>query len=169
MGPSQLRFDTLEPIDVTFDAESSPTATEVRIRGRDSLGFLSLTASALALCGIRIVHAEITTIDERVDDTIWVTDRWGKQIVDDRKLRELRFSLIMIEEFSGRLPHAVDPEAALVHFSRFATETMARPDWAEEFVAIETPEVLNALVRFWARATFSGKITCTPSPRTSCR
>ena len=154
LGPSQLRYDTLEPIDVTLDAESSPTATEVRIRGRDSFGFLSLTASALALCGIRIVHAEIRTTDDRVDDTIWVTDRWGKKIVDELRLRELRFSLILIEEFSARLPRAADPEAALVHFSQFATETMARPDWAEEFVAIETPEVLDALVRILGESHF---------------
>jgi glutamate-ammonia-ligase adenylyltransferase len=154
LGPYQLRFDTLEPIDVTFDAESSPTATEVRIRGRDSFGFLSLTASALALCGIRIVHAQIRTIDERVDDTIWVTDRWGRKITDDLRLRELRFSLILIEEFSARLPRAIDPEAALVHFSQFATETMARSDWAEEFVALETPEVLNALVRILGESHF---------------
>ncbi|MGC8643522.1 MAG: hypothetical protein ACP5XB_27005 [Isosphaeraceae bacterium] len=154
LGPTQLRFDTLEPIDVTLDAETWSSATEVRIRGRDSFGFLSLTASALALCGIRIVHAEIRTIDERVDDTMWVTDRWGKKIVDEMKLRELRFSLILIEEFSARLPRAVDPEAALVHFSQFATETMARPDWAEEFVAIETPEVLDALVRILGVSRF---------------
>jgi [glutamine synthetase] adenylyltransferase / [glutamine synthetase]-adenylyl-L-tyrosine phosphorylase len=154
LGPNQLRYDTIEPIDVILDADSSPIATKVRIRGRDSFGFLSLTASALALCGIRIVHAEIQTIDERVDDTIWVTDRWGKKIVDELKLRELRFSLILIEEFSARLPRATDPEAALVHFSQFATETMARPDWAEEFVAIETPEVLNALVRILGESHF---------------
>lgn len=154
LTPAQLRYDTLEPIDVTLDAESSPTATEVRIRGRDSFGFLTLTASALALCGIRIVHAEIRTAGDRVDDVIWVTDRWGKKIVDELRLRELRFSLILIEEFSARLPRAADPEAALVHFSRFATETMARPDWAEEFEAIETPEVLNALVRILGESRF---------------
>jgi glutamate-ammonia-ligase adenylyltransferase len=83
-----------------------------------------------------------------------VTDRWGKKITDEKRLRELRFSLILIEEFSARLPRAIDPEAALVHFSQFATETMARSDWAEEFIAIETPEVLNALVRILGESRF---------------
>ena len=92
--------------------------------------------------------------DELVDDILWVTDRWGHKITSEPKLRELRLSLILIEHFSSRLPRATDPEAALVHFSRFATETMAGPDWAEEFEALEKPEVLDALVRVLGESHF---------------
>ncbi len=85
---------------------------------------------------------------------LWVTDRWGHKITSEPKLRELRLSLLLIERFSRRLPRATDPEAALVHFSRFATETMARPDWAEEYEALEKPEVLDALVRMLGESQF---------------
>lgn len=146
---------TLEPIDLSIDSEASESVTEVRINARDSLGFLSLTASALALCGIRIVRAEIRTgPDGRIDDTIWVTDRSANKITGEPRLRELRLSLILIEHFSSRLPHATNPEAALKHFSRFATETMSRPDWAKEFAAIDRPEVLDALVRVLGESEF---------------
>lgn len=144
----------LEPRDLAIDPAESEAATVVRIGARDSLGFLYLTASALALCGIRIVRADIRTSGGRVADTLWVTDRSGRAITAEPQLRELRLSLILIEHFSRRLPRATDPEAALVHFSRFATETMARPDWAEEFAALDRPEVLDALVRVLGESHF---------------
>ncbi len=154
MGPLQGDLDALDSIDLQFSVDGTEAATAVRIRVRDSFGFLSLTASALALCGIRIVQSEIRTIDGQVDDLLWVTDRWGHKITSEPKLRELRLSLILIEHFSRRLPRATDPEAALLHFSRFATETMARPDWVEEFEALEQPEVLDALVRMLGESHF---------------
>jgi glutamate-ammonia-ligase adenylyltransferase len=154
LGPFQDQVDSLEPIHLDFDEQVSDTTTAVRIRCRDSFGFLSLTASALALCGIRIVQAEIRTADERVDDILWVTDRRGRKITTDSKIRELKYSLILIEHFSRRLPRAIDPEAALLHFSRFATETMARADWAEGFEALESQEVLDALVRVLGESHF---------------
>jgi glutamate-ammonia-ligase adenylyltransferase len=145
----------LEPIDLVIDSESADFATEVRIRARDSLGFLSLTASALALCGIRIVQADIRTgADGRIEDTIWVTDRAGHKLLGEPRLRELNLSLILIEHFSSFLPHATNPEAALLHFSRFATDTMSRTDWARKFEALNRPEVLDALVRVLGESHF---------------
>ena len=154
MGPLGGALDRSEPIDLNIDVDGPEAVTAVRLRVQDSFGFLSLTASALALCGIRIVQSEIRTIDDQVDDVLWVTDRWGHKITSEPKLRELRLSLLLIERFSRRLPRATDPEAALVHFSRFATETMARPDWAEEYEALEKPEVLDALVRMLGESQF---------------
>src|SRR5208282_2694293 len=154
MGPLEGELDRLEPIDLNFDVDGQEAATGVRVRVRDSFGFLSLTASALALCGIRIVQSEIRTIDDRVDDVLWVTDRWGHKITSEAKLRELRLSLILIEHFSSRLPRATDPEAALVHFSRFAADTMARPDWGDEYAALDRPEVLDALVKVLGESDF---------------
>jgi glutamate-ammonia-ligase adenylyltransferase len=144
----------LEPIDLRIDPAGSETATVVAITARDSLGFLYLTASALALCGIRIVQADIRTGGGRVDDTLWVTDRWGHKITAETRIRELRLSLILIEHFSSRLPLATNPEAALVHFSKFATETMARPDWAEGFAALDRSEVLDDLARVLGESEF---------------
>jgi glutamate-ammonia-ligase adenylyltransferase len=144
----------LEPIELTIDPAASATATRVHIAARDSFGFLSLTASALALCGIMIVEADIRTEDGRADDTLWVTGRAGQKITDEAQLGQLRLSLILIEHFSSRLQRATNPEAALIHFSRFATETMSRPGWAEEFAALDRPEVLDALVRVLGESDF---------------
>jgi glutamate-ammonia-ligase adenylyltransferase len=144
----------LEPLDLTIDPEADPACTVVHVAARDSFGFLSLTASALALCGIVINQARICTDDGRVNDTLWVTDRSGHKITAEAPLRELRWSLILIEHFSSRLHRASNPEAALLHFSRFAAETMAHPAWAEEFAALDRPEVLDALVRVLGESDF---------------
>lgn len=144
----------LEPIDLTIDSTRDESATLVRLKAPDRFGFLSLTASALALCGVRIAQADVRTRDDRVDDTFRVTDRNGRRIEAEPRLRELRLSLILIEHYSGYLPHASNPEAALVHFSRFAADTMARSDWSEEYAALDRPEVLDALVRVLGESDF---------------
>jgi glutamate-ammonia-ligase adenylyltransferase len=151
-GPEDV---AIEPFDVTIDPEGSEFATVVKVHARDSLGFLSLTASALSLCGIRIVQADVRTPGRgRVNDTFWVTDRAGRKITAEPRVRELRLSLTLIEHFSSRLPHAANPESALVHFSRFANDVMTRPDWATDFAAIDRPEVLGALVRVLGESDF---------------
>jgi glutamate-ammonia-ligase adenylyltransferase len=144
----------LEPLDLVIDPAADPAATVVRLGARDSFGFLSLTASALALCGIMIGQADIRTENGRVDDTLWVTTRAGRKITSEDQLRALRLSLILIEHFSSRLHRAANPKAALVHFGRFANETMARPAWAEEFKALDRLEVLDALVRVLGESDF---------------
>jgi glutamate-ammonia-ligase adenylyltransferase len=156
LGRQRGEEPPLEPLELVIDPEADPAATVVRLAARDSFGFLSLMASALALCGIMIVQADIRTAerDDRIDDTLWVTDRGGHKITAEGRLRELRLSLILIEHFSSRLHRATNPEAALVHFSRFATETMARPAWAEQFAALDRPAVLDALVRVLGESDF---------------
>jgi glutamate-ammonia-ligase adenylyltransferase len=154
MGRQRPEPLALEPVDLTIDPSAADFATVVSVGARDSFGFLSLTTSALALCGIMIVRADIRTREGRVDDTFWVTDRFGRRIEDQARLRELRLALILIEHYSSYLPHATNPESALVHFSRFATDTMARSDWAEEYAALDRPEVLDALVRVLGESDF---------------
>jgi glutamate-ammonia-ligase adenylyltransferase len=154
MGRFRPEPTALEPIELAIDPASEDCATAVRVGARDSFGFLSLTASALALCGVMIVQADIHTDSGRVQDTFWVTDRFGRRIEDAHRLRELRLSLILIEHYSSYLPHATDAEAALVHFSRFAADTMALPDWGHEYAALDRPEVLDALVKVLGESDF---------------
>jgi [glutamine synthetase] adenylyltransferase / [glutamine synthetase]-adenylyl-L-tyrosine phosphorylase len=154
LGTRRGEEPTLEPLDLTIDPDADASATVVKVSARDSFGFLSLTASALALCGIRIVQAMIRTGDGKIDDTLWVTDRSGLKISSESQLRELRLSLILIEHFSSRLHRATNPKAALVHFSRFANDSMERPDWADEFAALDRLEVLDALVRVLGESDF---------------
>jgi len=146
----------LEPIVIHMEPQGPDHPTQVAVRSRDTFGFLSLTASALALSGIRIVRADVRTDAQQVmaDDTLWITDRSSRPITDENRLLALKHALILIEHFSTRLPLASDPEAALVHFSRFANDLMARPDRLREFDVLDRPEVLDALVRVLGESRF---------------
>jgi glutamate-ammonia-ligase adenylyltransferase len=150
----EIRTEADAPIEITIEPDADDETTSVRVQARDSPGFLYLTAGALAQCGIRIVEAQIRTDEGRVDDTFHVTDAWGRKIVDEARIRELRLSLILIEHFSAQLPRATDPEAALIHFSRFATEMMAQPRWSVDFAALDRPDVLDRLVRVLGESHF---------------
>jgi glutamate-ammonia-ligase adenylyltransferase len=146
--------DAMKTVDVTVDPAGSDFATVVGVKGRDVFGFLALTANALAHSGVTIVQAEIRSHGGAVDDTFWVTDRFGRRIELGPHSRELRLSLTLIAHSSAYLPHATNPASALVHFSRFAAETMSRLDWSREFVALDKPEVLDALVRVLGESDF---------------
>lgn len=154
LGRERPEAADLDAIDVTVGPSGEESATSVRVQTRDRFGFLPLTASALALCGIGILQADIRTLDDLVDDTFLVVDRSGRPIEDEPRLRELRLSLVLIAHSSAYLPHATNPESALVHFSRFARDTMARPDWARDYAALDRPEVLDALVRVLGESDF---------------
>jgi len=154
MGRFRPEPTALESIELAIDPAGENCATAVHVGARDSFGFLSLTASALALCGVMIVQADIHTRSGRADDTFWVTDRFGRRIEDPQRLRELQLSLILIEHYSSYLPHATDPEAALLHFSRFAADTMTEPDWVDKYAALDRGEVLDALVKVLGESDF---------------
>jgi glutamate-ammonia-ligase adenylyltransferase len=156
LGDRQEPGGPLDAISLEITPGGLDRPTRVDIQARDSFGFLSLTAGALALSGLRIVRADVRTDPEGgfADDTLWITDRSGKPVVEPDRVLALKYALILIEHFSSRLPGATDPEAALVHFSRFANDLMARPDRAQEFASLDRPEVLDALVRVLGESRF---------------
>lgn len=143
-----------EALELTIDPDASESATEVRVSARDRFGFLSLATGALALCGFAIVQADIRTQAGRVVDTFQVVDPFGRRIPPGPRLEGLRLALLLVAHYSAYLPSAANPEAALVHFSRFATETMAGADWARDYATLDRPEVLDALVRVLGESDF---------------
>lgn len=143
-----------EVLELTTNPDASELATEVHVRARDSFGFLSLTTGALALCGFAIIQADIRTQDDLAVDTFQVVDPFGRHIPPGPRLEGLQLALILVAHYSAYLPSAANPEAALVHFSRFATETMARPEWARDYAALDRPEVLDALVHVLGESDF---------------
>ncbi len=151
-----LQPDRLNPIELEITPDPETSQTRITVETFDRFGFLSITTSALALSGLRIVRGEVRTdaASGLVRDSIWITDRAGEQINDSDRLITLKHAISLIESFSVRLPLASDPEAALVHFSRFANDLMARPDRAEEYEALQRPEVLDGLARVLGESRF---------------
>lgn len=139
--------NTLYPVEITVDNDSSDKATVLNIRSDDTIGFLYELSNALALSGIDICRVIVASSGSLVIDTLHVTDVHGKKIVDPMRISELRAAVVLIKHFTHLLPRSPNPEAALLHFRDFLEQLFQRPNWVEEFSALERSEVLAALAR----------------------
>ncbi len=137
----------LYPVDIELDNESSDQYTILNIAALDTFAFLYEFSNALALTGINISHMTVDTIENQVQDTLYVTDTLGRKITAPKKQRELRVAAVLIKEFTHLLPRSPNPEAALLHFRQFIAQLFTRPDWPDELTSIEQPEVLTTLAR----------------------
>jgi len=81
------------PPRISFDNESSPVATIVRIESPDRLGLLYDILQALADGGLGITQASIKTDEGLAHDLIHVTHSDGQKVVQEEELGKLRRSL----------------------------------------------------------------------------
>jgi len=80
-------------VNVTQDAERGVTALEVI--SADRPGLLVVIASLLADFNINLVSAKITTLGDRIEDTFYVTDEEGEQLVDEGQLERVRSAICL--------------------------------------------------------------------------
>lgn len=144
----------LYPIDLQIDNEASEQYTVLRIRTRDTLGFLYELTNALSLNGVYISRVQVGQASGEAFDTLYVTDAQGRKIVDPAKQRELQAATVLIKHFTHLLPQSPNPESALLHFREFVAQLFTRPDWPDEIVSLEKSEVLNALARLLGVSDF---------------
>ena len=145
---------TLYPIDIEIDNDTSALYTVLKIGTTDTVGFLYEFSNALALSHINIARMFVQSIGKRVNDTIYVTDNEGQKIILPEKQRELRAATVLIKHFTHLLPQAPNPETALLHFREFLGQLFERPNWPDELVKLEQPEVLDALARLLGMSDF---------------
>ncbi len=144
----------LYPIEIMIDNDSSKIYTILRISTTDTFGFLFEFSNALALNHINIARMFVQSIGNRVNDTIYVTDSEGLKITSLEKQRELRSTTVLIKHFTHLLPHSPNPESALLHFREFLGQLFSRPNWPDELVNLEQPEVLDGLARLLGVSDF---------------
>ncbi len=138
---------TLQPVTIEIDNDSSDRYTILRIEAPDTIGFLYEITNALALNRIHIAQVVVTSVGNRVHDTLFITDAQGRKIEARDKQRELRAASVLVKHFTHLLPYSPNPEAALVHFHEYLGELFRRPNWPDELASLEHPEVLNALAQ----------------------
>jgi glutamate-ammonia-ligase adenylyltransferase len=144
----------LYPIQIEIDNDTAPEYTVLQISATDTTGFLYELTNALAFHRIYIARMEIDTVGTNVHDILYVTDQSGQKITTHQKQRELRAATVLIKHFTHLLPLSTDPESALLHFHEFIGELFRRPDWPDEFVSLERPEVLGALAQLLGVSDF---------------
>jgi [glutamine synthetase] adenylyltransferase / [glutamine synthetase]-adenylyl-L-tyrosine phosphorylase len=144
----------LYPIDIDIDNDSSELYTILRIGTPDTVGFLYEFSNALAYHHINISRMFVQSVGNRVNDMIYVTDESGKKITSQKKQRELRAAIVLIKHFTHLLPYSPNPELALLHFREFIGQLFDRPNWPDELVKLEQPEVLSALAKLLGVSDF---------------
>jgi glutamate-ammonia-ligase adenylyltransferase len=142
---SEKAARTLYPVEIEIDNEASERYTVLHIDAPDTIGFLYELTNALAYSRIYIARVMVSSVGNRVRDTLYVTDADGRKITDTEKQRELRAATVLIKHFTHLLPHSPDPESALLHFRGFIGQLFERPNWPDELASIERPEVIDAL------------------------
>ncbi len=145
---------TLYPIDIELDNESSEHYTVLRIDAPDTVGFLYEFTNALALNGVNISRMTVDTVGSRVWDTLYVSDTHGQKIMSAQKQRELRVATVLTKHFTHLLPRSPNPALALLHFREFLGQLFRRPDWPDELASLERPEVLDTLARLLGVSDF---------------
>ena len=149
---SKLTF--LPPINIEIDNETDERYTILRIDAPDTFGFLYEFTNALSLTHTYITRMIVQSITTRAQDILHVTDDNGNKITSPEKQRELRAAVVLIKHFTHLLPHSPNPSSALLHFRDFLAELFKRPNWTDEIISIESPDVLNALARLLGVSNF---------------
>lgn len=142
------------PVDIRIDNESSERYSLLMISGIDTPGFLFELTNALALNGVYIARVEVNSTGNRVHDILYVTDTDGRPITSPQRQRELRAAIALVKHFTHLLPQSPNPELALIQFREFLAQLFRRPDWPDELVSLERPEVLEVLARLLGVSDF---------------
>jgi glutamate-ammonia-ligase adenylyltransferase len=144
----------LYPLDIQVDNGRSLRHTVLHIEGTDTAGFLYELTNALALSEISVEMMEVRTSGRRVRDTLWVTDRAGRKILEPAALHRLKLTTVLIKHFTHLLPRAPDPERALLHFHQLLDDLFARASWEHEIATLEQPTVLASLAQLLGQSDF---------------
>jgi len=136
-----------QPMQIELLKDRTGAGAILRLRADDSQGFLYELTNALALCDIDIKTMMIRTQGTVVEDTLLVTDARGGEISAEARWQELNAAIILIKQFTHLLPHAPNPEAALLHFRHLIAQLFRQPNWVDELASLDRPEVLDALAR----------------------
>jgi glutamate-ammonia-ligase adenylyltransferase len=109
----------LNPVQITFDNNRSPSDTVMDIRSDDTPAFLYAFANALAMRNIYITKAEFHNEGGKLRDRFYVRNRYGRKVVDQADQQSLRLTAVLIKQFTHALAVAPDPARALEAFDQF--------------------------------------------------
>jgi [protein-PII] uridylyltransferase len=109
------------PPRVVIDNRASNTHTVLEVNGRDRPGLLHDVTAAISDQGLQIASAHVTTYGVRAVDVFYVKDVFGLKVENERKLRQLRESLL------NALNNPDEPETpvSVVQPARGPAETLA--------------------------------------------
>jgi glutamate-ammonia-ligase adenylyltransferase len=140
-------FQALAPVRCQIDNESDPQTTILHIQSQDTHGFLYELTNALTLSRVNIIRMIISSEDNLVQDTLYITDRDGAKLPDGPHLHELTTAVLLVKHCMHLMPAAPNPEIAWLHLRDFLEQLFQQPGWYEQMGDLEKPEQLESLTR----------------------
>lgn len=141
--------DSAAPADisVTVSNEGSDSLTRLDVSGGDSFGFFFEVSNALAICGFRIRRTELGEHEGRIQDTIYVSEEAGGQVLAQERIEELRTAITLIKQFTTWIPSNSDPHRALIRFRDLLHQLLRSAEWKSSAETLRKPKVLRAVSR----------------------
>ena len=112
-APSRTRVFKVPPR-VLIDNKASASFTVIEVNGRDRVGLLYDVTSAMTRLSLQISSAHISTYGERVVDVFYVKDVFGLKVEHERKLKEIRQTLVAALNERGIFDPTADAKAPRV-------------------------------------------------------
>ena len=144
----------LLPVNISVDNTASENYTVLFIDATNTHGFFYELTNALALNGIYIARVVVTSVGNRIHDTLYVNDAEGKKILDVVKRRMLRSAIVLVKHFTHLLPQSPNPEAALLNFREFIAQLFLNERWPNELASIASTDVLKGIARLLGVSEF---------------
>lgn len=146
--------EPLLPVRISIDQAPDSDTTVLHIEGEDVPGFLFELSNAITVNGLSIERMEIQSNGLQVHDTLYVKDPTTNQALNEVQQNRLRANIALVKHFTHLLPHAPNPEAALVHFRGLLGNLFEQADWLGQLQTLQQPEVLVAVARLLGYSDF---------------
>ncbi len=147
-------LEPLLPVDISFDQDAKSNTTILKISGEDDPGFLFELTNAISMNGLSIERMLIRSKGTQIFDTLHVIDPADGHLLNESQRNRLRATVVLIKHFTHLLPHAPNPETALIHFRGLLTNLFEQSDWLDQLQTLQQPEVLAALARLLGGSDF---------------
>ncbi|MGY9106757.1 MAG: HD domain-containing protein, partial [Alphaproteobacteria bacterium] len=109
--PSRTRVFKVPP-QVFIDNKASATYTVIEVNGRNRISLLHDVTAALTGLSLQIASAHISTFGEGVVDVFYVKDIFGMKVTQERKIQQIRESVLAAIDPTIKTKEAVRDAAA---------------------------------------------------------
>lgn len=144
----------LLPIEISVELDPASRMTLIHIQGEDVPGFLFELTNAITLSGLSIESMVVSAEGTLASDTLHVIDPKQPEGLNEKQLSRLRATIALVKHFTHLLPHAPNPEAAIMHFSELLENFFQRENWADQLETLQQPEVLKAIAQLLGFSDF---------------
>ncbi|MBD3418609.1 MAG: glutamate-ammonia-ligase adenylyltransferase [Chitinivibrionales bacterium] len=141
------------PVQIEF-SDNTSTATQLKVRSRDTPAFLFSLSTALSLHHFSIEHVGIATTGGQIVDTIDIVDTHGKRIEDPQQLNQIKLSVLLTKQFTHFIGGAPDPYHALIRFEQMVSDIVKTPQKGALLEMLSKPRSMENLARLLGASAY---------------